>query len=152
MFRVIECLFTTVREQSLPAAAVSPCLWALIAVTIGRSAVLWSLRFAFKWLVPALQVDMHWTYTEADALNVAIAVGCFISAFLTPRTEQAFGSKRSFVCGLVISVTALASMFVTHDLLSLLVLWFIAGLATGPMFVCGLNLVTHAGVKAAYEA
>jgi hypothetical protein len=42
-------------------------------------------------------------------------------------------------------------MLVAHDFSWMLVLWFIAGLATGPMFGCGFNLMIHAGVKATYE-
>ena len=67
-------------------------------------------RFAYALLLPAMRLDLGWSYAAAGAMNTANAVGYLIGALAAAPIAAQFGDKRGFVLGLLL---ATASLFAT---------------------------------------
>ncbi|MGH9054723.1 MAG: YbfB/YjiJ family MFS transporter [Acidimicrobiales bacterium] len=49
-------------------------------LALGPAVALGLARFAYALLLPAMRTDLHWSYTQAGALNTANALGYFAGA------------------------------------------------------------------------
>lgn len=64
-------------------------------------------RFGYGLILPAMQVDLGWNYTQAGWLNTANALGYVAGAVLTMLLISRVGPSRLFVIGLVTTTIAL---------------------------------------------
>src|SRR5690242_19123766 len=54
-------------------------------------------RFAYALLLPAMRVDLEWSYAQAGAVNTANAAGYLIGALLAAPVASRIGDKRAFL-------------------------------------------------------
>lgn len=123
----------------------APSLWVALGLAMGTTVAIGLARFAYSLLLPAMQVDLGWSYAQAGALNGAISLGYLFGALLVPRVDAAFGGRKSFLGGMFVAALGLLATAFFTQFAALLVLRFVTGLALGPIFVCGFNLAARAG-------
>lgn len=94
-------------------------------------------RFAYGLVLPAMQEDLSWSYTEAGWINTANALGYLIGAVLAFTVIPTIGPRRLFLAGLLLTTVALFASGLTHDFW-LLTLWrILAGIGGAPVFIAG---------------
>lgn len=55
-----------------------------LSLSMGAAIALGIARFSYALLLPPMKADLHWTFTEAGALNTSIGVGYLIGALAFP--------------------------------------------------------------------
>ena len=112
--------------------------WALaLAMSLGAMAGIGLARFAYALLLPAMRADLGWTYSQAGALGAANAFGYLAGAVLTLRLVHAWGNRRIFVIGLVLTTLALLAAGSTRDHTMQSIWRALAGLGAAGTFICG---------------
>lgn len=112
--------------------------WAVaLALSLGPAVSNGLARFAYALILPAMQSDLHWTYTQAGWLNTANAIGYFLGAMGTLWAVRSIGAGTLFRLGMVVVTLALFISGATRDIEMLSVLRILAGLAGAPVFICG---------------
>ena len=98
-------------------------------------------RFSYGLILPAMQEDLHWSYTEAGWINTANALGYIAGAYLSFSYIDRLSAKLMFNVGMIVTGLSLAACGVTDDL-ALLTLWrIVAGVAGAPVFIAGGAMV-----------
>ena len=82
----------------------------VLGLAMGPAVGLGLGRFAYALLLPAMRLDLGWSYAAAGAMNTANAVGYLIGALAATPIAARFGDKRGFALGLLL---ATASLFAT---------------------------------------
>lgn len=108
-----------------------------LALSLGPAVSNGLARFAYALILPAMQSDLHWTYTEAGWLNTANAIGYLLGAMATLWAVRFMGAGTLFRLGMVVVAAALLISGVTRDIALLSLLRILAGLAGAPVFICG---------------
>jgi predicted MFS family arabinose efflux permease len=121
-------------------------LWVAAGLAMGTLVAVGLARYAYSLILPAMRADLHWSYAQSGALNAAISLGYLFGALLTPRLEHVFGSRKSFLGGMLAAMAGLFAVSLFRDFYVLLVLRVITGIALGPIFICGFGLAARAGV------
>lgn len=112
--------------------------WAVaLALSLGPAVSNGLARFAYALILPAMQSDLHWTYTEAGWLNTANAIGYLLGAIATLWAVRRIGAGTLFRLGMVVVAITLLISGATRDIALLSVLRILAGLAGAPVFICG---------------
>lgn len=124
-------------------AAIS--LWEPARIALGTVVALGFARFAYSLLLPAMRSDLHWTFAQAGALGTAMAAGYLLGSLSIVWVERKVGTARAFMGGLVITAATLLATGMLRDYTLLLLLRFIAGFATGGVFIAGFTLAARAG-------
>ncbi len=118
-----------------------------LAISLGAAVSLGITRFAYGLLLPAMRLDLGWSYALAGAMNTANAFGYFLGALACPWLMRRFGPSLLLVVGsLLASLFMAGSGFVTQTE-SLLVQRLLAGIASALVFVAGGLLAAGLGAR-----
>lgn len=117
--------------------SIKTVLWIVAGLAMGPAVGLGLARFAYALLVPGMQTDLSWSYTDAGAMNTANSVGYLIGALIASRTATQFGAKRSFLASLLLTAVSLLTSGLTASFTLLLFLRVIAGITGAVAFVIG---------------
>lgn len=108
-----------------------------IGLSLGPAASNGLARFAYGLLLPAMQSDLGWTYTQAGWLNTANAIGYLAGAVLTFLCVDRVGARRLFMLGMMATpFTLLGSAFVS-DIVGQSLFRSLAGVAGAAVFIAG---------------
>lgn len=121
-------------------------MWALaLTLSLGAAVSLGITRFAYGLLLPAMRVDLGWSYTLAGAMNTANALGYFLGALLTPRLLLRVGASTLLCAGAFLAslFMVLSGFFTATE--PLLVQRLLAGLASAFVFIAGGLLAARLG-------
>lgn len=122
--------------------------WALaVALSLGAAVSLGITRFAYGLLLPAMRIDLGWSYTLAGAMNTANALGYFVGALLTPRLLRSRGPGELLWAGAAAATVFMALSGFFTDAATLLVQRFAAGVASAVVFVAGGLLAARLGTR-----
>jgi len=108
-----------------------------LGLAAGPAVSLGIARFGYGLLVPAMQGDLGWSYSEAGLANAANALGYLIGAVLSIAVIESCGARRTAVAGLVVTIASTAATGLSSDFLVLCVLRFLPGLSGAFVFVAG---------------
>ncbi|MFM9858508.1 YbfB/YjiJ family MFS transporter [Pseudoxanthobacter sp. M-2] len=108
-----------------------------LGLAAGPAVALGIARFGYGLLVPAMQGDLGWSYSQAGLANAANALGYLVGALLSAAAIGRFGARRTAVIGLVVTVATTAATGLVSDFLALCVLRFLPGLSGAFVFVAG---------------
>jgi predicted MFS family arabinose efflux permease len=103
-------------------------------------------RFAYALLVPPMRADLGWSYADVGALNAANAAGYVAGAVAAAAVGARFGTRRTFLVGLVVTALALLATGGTADFAVLLGLRALAGFSGALSFVLGAGLAAQASI------
>ena len=130
----------------------APTFWQLLALATALSLAaaisLGITRFAYGLLLPAMRMDLGWSYTTAGAMNTFNALGYLLGAVATPWLL-----KRCTPVTLLVTGSLLASVFMAAsgffvDAPSLLTQRLLAGVASALVFIAGGLLAARLGALA----
>lgn len=117
--------------------------WLLVlALSLGPAVSNGFARFAYGLILPAMQTDLAWTYTQAGWINTANALGYLVGALFTLATIQRFGAKALFMGGMVLTAVTLTLSGLTRDFWLLSTWRVLAGIGGAPVFIAGAALVS----------
>ncbi len=123
-------------------------VWALaLTLSLGAAVSLGITRFAYGLLLPAMRVDLGWSYTLAGAMNTANALGYFLGALLTPWLLKRVGASTLLWAGAFLASVfmGLSGFFTTTE--PLLVQRLLAGVASAFVFIAGGLLAARLGAQ-----
>ncbi|WP_372921332.1 YbfB/YjiJ family MFS transporter [Roseovarius sp.] len=111
--------------------------WIVIGLALGVTISNAFARFAYGLILPAMQSDLDWTYTQSGWINTANALGYIGGAVLTFAAIGRVPAKWLFSVGLVVtSISLLMCGF--GDGFWYLTFWrILAGVAGAPVFIAG---------------
>lgn len=111
--------------------------WIVVGLALGVTVSNAFARFAYGLILPAMQSDLDWTYTQAGWINTANALGYIGGAALTLAIIGRIPAKRLFGIGLVVTSLSLL-MCGFDDGFWYLTFWrILAGVAGAPVFITG---------------
>jgi predicted MFS family arabinose efflux permease len=102
-------------------------------------------RFAYALLLPPMRTDLHWTYTEAGAMNTANAVGYLAGAIGSAWLVSHVRLRLLFLVGIVLTAASVLACAATTSFALLAALRLLGGVCGAITFVTGAALVMHAG-------
>ena len=117
----------------------------VLGLAMGPAVGLGLGRFAYALLLPAMRLDLGWSYAAAGAMNTANAVGYLIGALAAAPIAARFGDKRGFALGLLLATASLFATGWSSDYAVLLVLRAVAGAAGALSLITGGALAAAAG-------
>lgn len=117
----------------------------VLGLAMGPAVGLGLGRFAYALLLPAMRLDLGWSYAAAGAMNTANAVGYLIGALAAAPIAARFGDKRGFAFGLVLATASLFATGWSSDYAVLLALRAVAGAAGALSLITGGALAAAAG-------
>jgi len=111
--------------------------WIVLGLALGVTISNAFARFAYGLILPAMQSDLNWTYTQSGWINTANALGYVAGALLTFALIGRISAKGLFNAGLVVtSVSLLMCGF--GDGFWYLTFWrVLAGIGGAPVFIAG---------------
>ena len=111
--------------------------WIAIGLSLGPAVSNGLARFAYGLLLPEMQADLGWSYTQAGWINTANAIGYLLGSLLALALVRPLGPVRLFVWGMALTTLALSASALTRDL-EWLSLWrIVAGIGGAPVFIAG---------------
>lgn len=111
--------------------------WIVIGLALGVTVSNAFARFAYGLILPAMQSDLTWTYTQSGWINTANALGYIGGAVLTFAVIGRVPAKFLFSVGLVVTSLSLL-MCGFGDGFWYLTFWrILAGVAGAPVFIAG---------------
>ncbi|MEM1044683.1 MAG: YbfB/YjiJ family MFS transporter [Pseudomonadota bacterium] len=117
--------------------------WLLVlALSLGPAVSNGFARFAYGLILPAMQTDLAWTYTQAGWINTANALGYLVGALFALATIQRFGAKALFMGGMVLTAVTLTLSGLTTDFWLLSTWRILAGIGGAPVFIAGAALAS----------
>jgi len=112
--------------------------WAVaIGLSLGPAVSNGLARFAYGLILPAMQTDLGWSYTQAGWLNTANAVGYLLGALATLALVDRMGARRLFIVGIVATPLTLAGSAAFADLWLQSFFRIAAGVAGAAVFISG---------------
>jgi predicted MFS family arabinose efflux permease len=117
----------------------------VIGLAMGPAVGLGLGRFAYALLLPAMRLDLGWSYAAAGAMNTANAVGYLIGALAAAPMAARFGDKCGFVLGLLLAAGSLVATGLSSDYAVLVLLRAVAGAAGALSLITGGALASAAG-------
>ena len=123
-------------------------VWALACMlSLGAAVSLGITRFAYGLLLPAMRVDLGWSYTLAGAMNTANALGYFVGALLTPWLLKRVGASTLLWSGAFLAslFMGLSGFFTATE--PLLVQRLLAGVASAFVFIAGGLMAARLGAQ-----
>jgi predicted MFS family arabinose efflux permease len=133
-----------VAATALPQARTTH-LAVVLGLAMGPAVGLGLGRFAYALLLPAMRLDLGWSYAAAGAMNTANAVGYLIGALAAAPIAARFGDKRGFALGLLLATASLFATGWSSDYAVLVVLRAVAGAAGALSLITGGALAAAAG-------
>jgi len=130
--------------RKMTIAATSTREWSIVlGLSLGPAVGNGFARFGYGLLLPAMRLDLAWSYTEAGWISTANAIGYLIGAVLALRFVATVGAARLFRWGMLATVVAICAAGTTRNVW-LLALWRItAGLGGAPVFIAGGAMVAR---------
>jgi len=113
----------------------------VLGLSVGPAVALGLSRFAYALLLPSMRLNLHWSFATAGALNTANALGYLVGALLTTPSVRRWGVRRSFISGLIVSVLVLIMTGSSGNILILMALRSLSGIAGAVTFITGAGLV-----------
>lgn len=104
-----------------------------LSVTVSNSFA----RFAYGLILPAMQSDLGWSYTQSGWINTANALGYIVGAALTFALIGRVGERRLFDTGIVVTSLSLLMCGFRDDMTYLTFWRILAGVAGAPVFIAG---------------
>lgn len=92
-------------------------------------------RFAYGLILPAMQADLGWSYTQAGWINTANSLGYLIGAVLTLPLIARVPQQRLFVWGFAACAAALVASGLTRDFWWLSFWRVLSGVFGAPVFI-----------------
>ena len=126
--------------------------WLALALSLGAAVSLGITRFAYGLLLPAMRVDLGWSYTLAGAMNTANAMGYFLGALATPWLIRRWGAPVLLWAGALqaSAFMGLSGFFITAE--PLLLQRLLAGVASALVFIAGGLLAARLAARAPRHA
>ncbi len=124
-------------------------LWIVAGLAMGPAVALGLARFAYALLLPAMRLDLGWTYANAGAMNTANAAGYLAGALIAAPVARRFGVKQAFLAGIVVTALGIGASGLTAQFLPLMSLRVLAGLAGALAFVAGGSMTAAVSGSAA---
>ncbi|MEM9360157.1 MAG: YbfB/YjiJ family MFS transporter [Pseudomonadota bacterium] len=94
-------------------------------------------RFAYGIILPEMQADLIWSFTEAGWLNTANSIGYIVGALGTFAVGHRVDSGKVFAIGLLITSISILASGLGTSLTYLTVCRVVAGMAGAPVFISG---------------
>ena len=115
-----------------------PSPWAVaLGLSLGPAVSNGLARFAYGLVLPAMQADLAWTYTQAGFLNTANAAGYLTGALLTFGLIDRFGARNLFILGILAIPLTLLGSATSNDLVMQSLFRVAAGVAGAAVFISG---------------
>ncbi|WP_345815808.1 YbfB/YjiJ family MFS transporter [Paraburkholderia sp. PREW-6R] len=114
-----------------------PTLTLAIALSLGSAIALGLARFAYALLLPAMKLDLGWSFAQAGAMNTANALGYLLGALAFPRLARRFPAGVLFSVGCAATAALMAGSGLLADTNSLLVLRVVTGVSSAAIFISG---------------
>ncbi|ROU00170.1 YbfB/YjiJ family MFS transporter [Histidinibacterium lentulum] len=112
--------------------------WLVVAgLSLGPAVSNGLSRFSYGLILPAMQADLSWSFTEAGWLNTANAVGYLLGAVSTLALIDRVGPRRILSIGVAATPVALVGSAVFADLWMQSVFRVAAGIAGAGIFISG---------------
>lgn len=124
----------------------------VLALALGPAVTLGLARFSYALVLPAMRADLHWTYTQAGAVNTVNALGYLLGAIAAAPVVSWLGARRSFVAALAVTGLALLATGVTGAYPALLGFRLLAGAISAVAFVAGAALAATLAGRAVRHA
>lgn len=117
----------------------------LIGLALGTAVSNGFARFAYGLILPAMQADLGWSYTEAGWINTANSLGYLAGALLTLPLIARVSQGRLFVLGFVGCALSILATGLTRDF-AWASLWRVAsGVFGAPVFITAGALAAALG-------
>jgi predicted MFS family arabinose efflux permease len=119
-------------------------LWMIVlGLALGVSVSNAFARFAYGLILPSMQSDLSWTYTQSGWINTANAFGYIFGAMLTFTLVGKIKNRDFYIVGLLVTAVSLL-MCGTSDEFWFLTFWrVLAGIAGAPVFILGGAMVSR---------
>ena len=116
-----------------------------LALSLGAAISLGVTRFSYGLLLPAMRLDLGWSYALAGGMNTVNALGYLLGALATPGLIRRSSASAVLLGGAVLAgVFMLVTGFVTQTP-ALLVQRLLAGFASALVFISGGLLAARMG-------
>ena len=126
-------------------AALTP-MWVVLCLAMGPAVSLGLARFAYALLVPAMRMDLNWTFADAGAMSTANAAGYLAGALVAGPIGKRVGDKRLFVSNLLLTALAVGASGLTANFSMLMGLRVAAGFTGALALVSGAALTSAAAM------
>lgn len=124
-----------------------------VALALGPAVALGLARFAYALLLPSMRTDLHWSLTTAGAMNTANAFGYLGGALLGSPVAKRWGTRKSFIFSLGITVASLFATALTGNVSWLMALRVLNGASGAITLITGAGLVAEVKTgKSHYQA
>ena len=124
------------------ATSTSPIKIAL-ALSLGSAVALGFARFNYALLLPAMQQDLAWNYTQAGSMNTANAFGYMFGALMAAPIGKRFGLARTFWVSMMLVGLAMLFTGIVSSFSLLLIFRSLAGFAGATTFIVGATLAAQ---------
>lgn len=115
-----------------------PDIWLVaIGLSLGPAVSNGLARFAYGLILPAMQTDLGWNYTQAGWLNTVNALGYLVGALATLALIDRLGARRLFTLGIFVTPLALLGSAGFADLWVQSCFRIAAGIAGAAIFISG---------------
>jgi predicted MFS family arabinose efflux permease len=114
-----------------------PTLMLAAALSLGSAIALGLARFAYALLLPAMKLDLGWSFAQAGAMNTANALGYLLGALAFPRLARRWSAGTLFAAGCASTALLMAGSGLLADTHSLLALRVITGATSAAIFIGG---------------
>ena len=111
--------------------------WIAVGLSLGPAVSNGLARFAYGLLLPEMQADLGWNYTQAGWINTANAIGYLIGSVLALALVRPLGPVRLFVWGMALTTLALTGSALARDLEWLSFWRVMTGIGGAPVFIAG---------------
>jgi predicted MFS family arabinose efflux permease len=118
-----------------------------IGLSLGVAIALGFGRFAYALILPAMQTDLGWSFTEAGLLNSANALGHLVGALCAIVLIARFGAVATIITTVFLTGAGIAATPLYDRFDYLLVMRFLPGLTGAMTFVAGGALAARAASR-----
>jgi len=94
-------------------------------------------RFAYALILPAMRSDLHWSYSQAGAINTVNAFGYLLGALLTRALVSRLGNRALYGWGMLVTSVAIAATGWVREFEALMAVRVLAGVGGAAVFICG---------------
>lgn len=131
------------RLEPATAAGFGRPLLTAAGLALGPVVALGLARFAYSLLLSAMRSDLHWSFTQAGAMNTANAVGYLAGAVAAGPLVARVRSRRPYLVGLALTALALFASAASTNFVLLLALRLVAGATGAVVIIAGAGLVAR---------
>lgn len=114
-----------------------------VALALGPAVVLGFGRFSYALMLPPMQKTLHWSIALAGDANASNAAGYLVGAMLADACARRFGTRRSFLVSLWVTVFTLWGLGLVISTPAIFFWRFAAGFAGAVTFVLGATLAAR---------